>query len=352
MSRNQVSYYTLGKNTPAKLAGETGRTIETARNFLERQETYQRFKPVNYNTVRNYRIISFAPEWYWQADLADIAQWSRLNDGFKYILTVVDIFSKKAWATALKSKDAQTVADAMGKIFKLERVQGLKMKTDPGTEFKNSTLRGIEDDYNVVHTFSKPGIKTRRANEMGSIEAFNKTVKSALNQMMDSHDTNRWVDFLPQVIETYNNAKHSTTNQEPDRLHENLMAMEQERKRISEFQSIVNPGLRKGDQVRLLIKRGMFDKGTTAKWSKELFTISNLNPVMVYLQGKPDPYRFYEVQKVERVETIPDELHDAHNNLQQKTSAKTEREKQKLKVDNSEIITDKRVKKVRQLIDL
>ena len=47
----------------------------------------------------------------WQVDLVDMQAYARDNDGFKHILTVIDMFSRRGWAEAVKSK---TTPDMMG----------------------------------------------------------------------------------------------------------------------------------------------------------------------------------------------------------------------------------------------
>lgn len=53
----------------------------------------------------------------WQIDLIDLTNLSKQNDGYKYVLMVVDIFSKVGYAAPLKSKVAKEVATAMEGIF-------------------------------------------------------------------------------------------------------------------------------------------------------------------------------------------------------------------------------------------
>ncbi|KAL4123072.1 hypothetical protein QTP88_015304 [Uroleucon formosanum] len=53
----------------------------------------------------------------WQADLVEMIPFSKQNKGFKYILCVIDCFTKLAWATPLKSKSAKEVSSAMSKIL-------------------------------------------------------------------------------------------------------------------------------------------------------------------------------------------------------------------------------------------
>jgi len=53
----------------------------------------------------------------YQIDLADVSNLSPFNDGMRYLLTCIDVFSKRAWATPIKTKSAYSVADAFEKIL-------------------------------------------------------------------------------------------------------------------------------------------------------------------------------------------------------------------------------------------
>ena len=49
----------------------------------------------------------------WTADLVDMSPFSRLNKDYKYLLTVIDIFSKYGWIVPLKTKTGKEVAQAL-----------------------------------------------------------------------------------------------------------------------------------------------------------------------------------------------------------------------------------------------
>ena len=53
----------------------------------------------------------------WAADLVDMQSFSKFNNGIKYLLMVIDVFSKYGWIVPLKSKTGVDVANALSKIF-------------------------------------------------------------------------------------------------------------------------------------------------------------------------------------------------------------------------------------------
>ena len=54
----------------------------------------------------------------WAADLVEMQAFSKFNCGVRYLLTVIDVFSKYGWMLPLKDKTGKSVADAFKKIFR------------------------------------------------------------------------------------------------------------------------------------------------------------------------------------------------------------------------------------------
>ena len=52
------------------------------------------------------------------ADLADVQLISKFNKGFRFLLCVIDVFSKYAWVTPLKDKKGVSIVNAFQKIVK------------------------------------------------------------------------------------------------------------------------------------------------------------------------------------------------------------------------------------------
>ena len=74
----------------------------------------------------------------WTADLVDMSSFSRSNKGYKYLLTVIGVFSKYGWIVPLKTKTDKKVAQAFRKLFLGGSPSSLW--TDKGIEFYNQQL--------------------------------------------------------------------------------------------------------------------------------------------------------------------------------------------------------------------
>ena len=75
----------------------------------------------------------------WADDLIDMQAFSKDNNGIKYLVTVIDIFSKFVWIISLKRKTGQEVANAFSRILKERRPT--KMWVDKGREFYNKEVQ-------------------------------------------------------------------------------------------------------------------------------------------------------------------------------------------------------------------
>ena len=78
----------------------------------------------------------------WASDLIDMQTFSQWNNGIKYLLMVIDVFSKYGWIEPLKNKKGTTVANAFDNIFKSGRKPRL-LWTDKGTEFYNTNVKQL-----------------------------------------------------------------------------------------------------------------------------------------------------------------------------------------------------------------
>ena len=77
----------------------------------------------------------------WAADLVDMSPFSRSSKGCKYLLTVIDVFSKYGWIAPLKTKTDKEVTQAFRKLFLGGNPS--RLWTDKDTEFYNQQLKAV-----------------------------------------------------------------------------------------------------------------------------------------------------------------------------------------------------------------
>ena len=98
--------------------------------WLKSQDSFTLHKPVRKHYARN-RVIVGGIDHQWQADLVDLQSLSKHNNGYNYLLTCIDVFSKFAWAVPLKTKTGKALAAAFQTILKTGR-KPLHLQTDKG----------------------------------------------------------------------------------------------------------------------------------------------------------------------------------------------------------------------------
>ena len=102
---------------------------------------------------RRERIIPLYKDETWSADLIDKSSLTKYNNNYKFILTVLDIFTKKAWAIPLNNKSGLSITNGF-KIVLGEHPQGgsesrktEKLWVDRGSEFYNKTFKSLLKEY-------------------------------------------------------------------------------------------------------------------------------------------------------------------------------------------------------------
>ena len=92
-----------------------GATQKTVQNYLRSEQAYTLHKPARRRFTRNHIYVAKIDA-QWQTDLADMHGISRQNGVMRYLLTVIDVFSKLAWAVPVHSKDAEAITAAFWQV--------------------------------------------------------------------------------------------------------------------------------------------------------------------------------------------------------------------------------------------
>ena len=189
-------------------AGFRNASYGKIRSWLRGQEVYSLFRPARRNFPRNETPM-YKTDWIWEADLMDMSSYSSYNDGYKYVLCVVDIFTRYAWTAALKSKKASEMVAALKSIMEAGRKPESALRTDKGGEFVNGEVGKLLKEFGVKH------IITYNETKAGIVERLIKTLKSKLMRNIYQRSAYKWLDSLSAVTEAYNKAVHSSLGTSP-----------------------------------------------------------------------------------------------------------------------------------------
>lgn len=211
----------------------------------------------------------------YQADLVEMLPYARENRGYKYILTMINCFSKYAYAVPLKSKTAVEVASALQKVLKSLPNLPRHLQVDQGKEWYNAKVQNLLRENNNINLYS-----TFSEKKASIVERFNRTLKEKMWRQFTSQGSYKWLKMLPLLIETYNNTIHRTIRMKPNEVNK--------RNENKVLRAINSATFRKntmkkskfkvGDRVRINKYKKHFSKGYLPNWSNEIFIVSSVQP--------------------------------------------------------------------------
>jgi hypothetical protein len=255
-------------------------------------------KPARKHFLRR-RVILKGIDDLWQMDLADVKNFSRVNRGYKYILVVIDCFSKYLWTLPVKNKTATEIRNAFNKIITTSNRKPSHIQSDDGLEFFNKHFSDLMKKNNINHYSTFTAMKASIA------ERVIRTLKDKLYRQFSLLGKYRWIDHLQSITNEYNNTKHRTIQMKPSEVtHKNeklvLKTIYNSRKNVKR-----NVFFHVGDIVRISKYKGIFAKSYTPNWSTELFNVVKVNitnpPTYLLEDMRKQPIRgmFYteELQK-------------------------------------------------------
>ena len=183
--------------------------LKNAPAYTLHKNTFKRF--------RRRRVIASRPKSMASCDLADMRSLSKYNDGIKYILVVIDIFSRYLEVIPLMRKDGLGVANALKNILDGPNFIGLRhLNSDLGLEFYNRNVSTYLKSKDIVlYSVHSREIKASIA------ERVIRTLKGKIYRYMTHRNTFKYLDVLTKLVKSYNNSVHRglTHGQTPKQVH-------------------------------------------------------------------------------------------------------------------------------------
>lgn len=266
--------------------------------WLRQQPTYVLHK----QPVRKFpRSKIYAPSQHalWEADLTYMDKLARWNDGYKYLLVVVDVFSKLAAVQAMKKRTATETVRAFKRILTSMRATPRQLRTDRGREFTGQTFSRLMRTRNINHyTTQDEDIKA------GVVERLHRTLKSIIYRYLTANNTRRYIGQLQRIVSSYNNSVHSSIGLAPAEVQQRHRQLIYQKLYGGEHEQTArhNPKLRLGDPVLLALKHTKFTRGHQEHWRRRVFYVSDIKrhyPFRYSLQrenGQAVPGTFYKHQ--------------------------------------------------------
>lgn len=206
----------------------------------------------------------------------------KLNHGFKYFVTIIDLYPGTINAQPMKTKTAKEVLNALISIFKEWKLKLVLIESDNGIEF-HGVVSTFLVTSNIKRYFSK------HHQPLSKIEITNQIIRHSLNKCMFIYKFKVWVDLLKHVIENHNKSIDSITG----KTHNFLFNLRSKKEIHYYYQKMIEAGQKRlkkktfkfkhnifvGDEVRWSLKKekqSMKKEGDEHTWSKKMYTIKKI----------------------------------------------------------------------------
>lgn len=238
------------------------------RRWLQDQEAYSLTRPAK-RKFRKSRVIVEGLDSMWDVDLMDMMNLSRYNDGSKYVLVAIDIFSRYLWCEPLRSKRGGEVLTALRRIMEGPR-RPETIRTDRGMEFRSKEVNKYLQERGIRHQYA-----LNTETKANYAERVIKTLKHKLFRYLLKGNTRRYIDILQKTVVSYNRTFHRSLGTTP-------ASVTKEREGESRLQQyLLRPKIRpsraftfdEGQTVRISHVRSAFDREYSQKWTDEVFVI-------------------------------------------------------------------------------
>ena len=226
-------------------------------------------KPPKKNYITNKTNVYYIDD-IWSFDILDLKDYGPKNNrGYRYVLVIIDNFSKYGWTVPLKNKNAQTIKDSFENILTNSKRKPNLIESDRGKEFYNNFFQDFLNKNNIK-LYS-------RNSSYGAVfaERFNRTIRDLLKKIVFEQGDAKWIDILPTITEQYNNRIHSSTKLTP--IQASLKKNEgYVYKNLLDKREKVKPKFQINDLVRTADLKRTFSKGDTTNWSYKLYKITEI----------------------------------------------------------------------------
>jgi hypothetical protein len=278
-------------------------TREQVGHFLSLQEPHQ----INQSIKKIKHIKSIKAKNRFelvQIDLIDYSQ-NTAPQGNKYILMIVDVFTRYLYAYALKQKNAEKVLEKF-KLFyetiKNDDYEIKRLQSDAGGEFKGIFTEYLKDN-NIIY------IQNSQSQANGIVERTNKTIKTLIERtLQDKTNKKNQFTILPDVVEIYNNTYHSSIKTTPynamfkndedntiklRQVHKERIKKNEDKQKIGQVSTInMNKNIKIGDGVRIAKLRKGLTKSFVDNWSGDIYEVAKI--IKARKPGQPDKYKLLD----------------------------------------------------------
>ena len=239
-------------------------------DFLRQFKLHSVHKRIIKKKFPRRKVIARFPFELFMADLIEYPGDKYINNGYCFILVLIDCFTKMLYAAPMKRKNKEWCAEAFESIFKKMDQFPINLVTDGGLEFFNSNVQDVFQNYGINHYRTPTSTKWKAS----VVERAIRTIKSRLEKYFEFSKIRKWINVIGQVIENINKTPHSAHGLPPQDVNdENRKYVYKKLYRYKKISFVCR--LKIGDRVRKLREKTIFEKGYKSNWTDEIYTISD-----------------------------------------------------------------------------
>ena len=262
--------------------------------WLKKQEINQIFRPTKLATKTQPTVLNDIHKQI-GVDLIDFR--NKENEENRWILTAIDLFSKKAYAQPLPNKTNKAVVSGMKTILDNIDNDISSIRSDNGSEFISKEFKKLLQDRNIKQVFSLP--HTPQSN--GQVERFNGIIKRLIRQFLYINNSYDWVKNLQTLVDNYNSSYQETIKDTPNNVEE---ADEDKKKVVKDnIYKAVAGKLQKDIIPKEVVNKTVRIKHDETPWSSKIYTIEkvfqpkdNIGKTYFKLHGLKKKFYYNDIQ--------------------------------------------------------
>ena len=252
------------------------------KNFIENKTEVQLLKQNKNSKMKLGHITSMKPHAIWNMDIFFLQKYHKQNQGYKYILCCIDIFTRYVFCEPMISKENEEVIKAFKLIIKKQKPYVIV--TDNDSTFLSSEFQRVLDENKIA----LDPVPVHDHHSLGVIDRFARTLKTILHKRFIKYNSLNWIDHLDSIIKNYNNSPHSgIDNIKPSQATEkhNAAIIYELNVEKAKVKTTYKPTIFEiGDYVRVKIN-DKFSKKSEGTYQDEINRITNIDGKMITLDN-------------------------------------------------------------------
>ena len=247
------------------------------KSVLDREQLFA----YNKKKYKRLKVEINQPNEQWQIDLMDMSSLSRYNSGFRYVLIVIDVYSRYVWSRKLKTKSSIDVLKKFENVIDDENILPLTIHSDKGGEFSAIKKKCLNGSFGKIVKYC-----SSENYEMKSVivERFIRTLRMMISNVLYGlygKIEARYTNVLDKIVQKYNESEHSGLGfNTPKDVYYGKVKIPRvfKYKKYFEFYPFYKKGmiLKEGQKVRVAQLKSRFQKESTFKWSKDIFKVDKV----------------------------------------------------------------------------